>query len=101
MTSIRVADVTELPPGKGKMLSIADREVIVYNLAGRLVATATRELRVSHHPPEQSMDTTHPRHGTIFDVHAEDSPARVHAAEERLNVRLDGDAIWLDLPDEE
>ncbi len=95
MTSIRVAELTELPPGKGKVLSIADREVRVFNLDGRFYATATREGRMAHGPP----DTTPATHGTLFDVYAEDSPARVRADQEHYAVRIDGDTVWLDLPD--
>ena len=95
MTSIRVAALAELPPGKGKILSLQDREVRVYNLDGRLYATATREGRIGHGPA----DTTHPEHGAVFDVYAEDSPARVRADQEHFRVRVEDETIWIDLPE--
>jgi nitrite reductase/ring-hydroxylating ferredoxin subunit len=101
MTSIRVADVAELPPGKGKVVEIADREVRVFNVDGRFFATATRQGRMAHGPGETGpANTTHPRHGTTFDVYVEDSPARVRADQEHFAVRIEDETVWLELPDQ-
>lgn len=94
MTSIRVAELAELPPGKGKILSLHDREIRVYNIDGIFFATASREGRIGHGPA----DTTHPGHGATFDVHAEDSPARVRADQEHLAVRIEDDTVFIELP---
>jgi nitrite reductase/ring-hydroxylating ferredoxin subunit len=94
MTSIRVAITAELPPGKGKILSIQDREVRVYNLDGRFFATATREGRIGHGPT----DTTHTSHGAMFDVYTEDSPARVRADQEHFAVRVEDETVWIEMP---
>jgi nitrite reductase/ring-hydroxylating ferredoxin subunit len=93
VTAICVAVVAELPPGKGKVFSLMDREVHVYNVDGRFYATATREGRIGHGPT----DTTHP-HGAIFDVYAEDSPARVRADQEHFAVHIEDEEVWIELP---
>jgi hypothetical protein len=88
-STIRVAAVHELPPGKGRVLEIGGRQVTVFNLDGRLHAT------VSHAPrqPAPSVDTSHPR-GLEFDVWMEDSPARLRDEPAGL-VRVDGDEVYL------
>jgi nitrite reductase/ring-hydroxylating ferredoxin subunit len=90
---IRVAALSEIPPGKGMLISVGDRELCVYNLDGRFYATATRHARVAH----GTTDTSHP-HGALFDVYTEDSPARVRADQEQLPVRVEGDQIWVEAP---
>lgn len=93
MTQIRVADLAELPPGKGKVLSVGDREVHVYNVEGRFYATASREGRIGHSPVDVS-------HGSgSFEVYTEDSPARVRADQETFAVHIDGESIWIELPE--
>jgi len=93
MSLIRVGDVAELPPGKGKLVDVGDRRICVYNVDGRFFASSSREGRVGHGPT----DTTHP-HGALFDVYVEDSPARVRAGQEHLAVRIEGDDLFIDLP---
>jgi hypothetical protein len=95
MSIIRVAGVGEIPPGKGKQMEIADREVTVYNVDGRFYATATRHARVAH----GHLEITHVSAGGIFEVYAEDSPARVRADQERIVVRIEADAIYVELGD--
>ena len=53
----------------------------------------SREGRIGYGPT----DTTHP-HGAIFDVYAEDSPARVRADQEHYLVRVEDDEVWIELP---
>jgi nitrite reductase/ring-hydroxylating ferredoxin subunit len=96
MTNIRVANRDELPPGKGKVVEVGERRVTIYNLDGRFHATATRRAR----PHNPIAETDCSLHGHVFDVYAEDSPARVRAETEVYAVRLRGGTIWLELPDE-
>jgi len=92
MTStIRVADVDELPPGKGKIIDVAGRQFTVFNRDGRFFATSTHGLR--HAAPADTSGTCTP-HGLEFDVWMEDSPARL-LDETRCRLRVDGDAIYL------
>lgn len=92
MATIRVADVAELPPGKGKRLELGERQVTVFNLDGVYHAQVTRKGR--EHTPR----TEHAAHGAIFEAWAEDSPARLRTGEE-VPVRVEGDVVWLDLPE--
>ena len=94
MTNIRVANRDELPPGKGKVVEVGERRVTIYNLDGRFHATATRRAR----PHNPIAETDCSLHGHVFDVYAEDSPARVRAEMEVYAVRLRGGTIWLELP---
>ena len=87
--SIRVAHVTELPPGKGKVVELDGREITVYNAAGRLVATATRAPR----PHGGAVGSCSPG-GLGFDAFAEDSPADL-LMEAHCRVWIRGDEIWM------
>jgi hypothetical protein len=91
--TVRAASIGELPPGKGKVVELADRQLIVYNLDGRLYARATR--RWAHALPHGDTATECTQHGLLFDVCAEDSPARLRADERSCQVRIKGDAVWL------
>jgi hypothetical protein len=87
---LRVAQVSEIPPGKGKVVEVEGRQITVYNLEGRLVATATR----ASHPHEAETDC--PQHGLQFDAFVEDSPARLRTDDE-CRVWIDGEDVWLGL----
>ena len=86
---VRVARVSELPPGKGKVVEVEGRQITVYNREGRLVATSTRGL---HLHELETTDCSQP--GLAFDACAEDSPARLHTDGE-CRVWLDGDDVWM------
>jgi hypothetical protein len=86
---VRVGQVGELPPGKGKVVDVEGRQITVYNLEGRLVATSTRAPQA--HAPET---TDCSQHGLVFDAFAEDSPARLRIDGE-CRVWMEGDEIWL------
>ncbi|HZS38987.1 MAG TPA: Rieske 2Fe-2S domain-containing protein [Polyangia bacterium] len=89
---IRVAEISELPPGKGKVVELGDRRLTIYNLDGKLVATATR----ARLPPRERETHECPQHGLAFDAFAEDSPARLRADEDRCALEIRDGAIWLD-----
>jgi nitrite reductase/ring-hydroxylating ferredoxin subunit len=86
---IRVAHVTELPPGKGKVVEVGGRQITIYNLEGRFAASSTR---APHLQGGAAPDCT--QHGLAFDAYAEDSPARLRA-DAACRVWLDGDDVWL------
>jgi nitrite reductase/ring-hydroxylating ferredoxin subunit len=91
MTTIRVGSTVELPPGKGKVVEVAGRQVTVFNRDGRFYASTTH---VRRRGPAFDTSTTCPPHGLTFDVHCEDSPARLHD-DEPCVVRVDDDDIFL------
>ena len=96
-TSIRVATLSEIPPGKGKLIEIGERQITVFNVAGVFHASASRAPRAGH-PAHFETGADCSQHGLAFDAYAEDSPARLHTDPE-YKVRVDGSTIWLDLPD--
>src|SRR5437868_2483985 len=63
---IRVAEVAELPPGKGKVLEVGGRSITVYNMEGRFYASATRSLRTER-TREPATDCSLP--GRSFETH--------------------------------
>ncbi len=91
-SSIRVAAVAELPPGKGKVVEYAGQSFTVYNRDGRFFATHTRAVRRA--PPAADTSGTCRQRGLEFEVWMEDSPARL-ADEEPAQVRVEDDVIWL------
>jgi hypothetical protein len=92
--SIRVAEVGELPPGKGKVLELPDRRVTVYNREGHFYGSSTR--RYSH---GGASTTDCSQHGRSFDVFAEDSPATLHADEVECTVFVEGEYVYVLIPD--
>jgi hypothetical protein len=88
---VKIAELDELPPGKGKTLRVAGREVTVVNQEGRYVATGTHT-RVHTHPPVES---TCEMPGHHIDVHQESSPARLRTDDLHYQVVLDVDGVYV------
>jgi nitrite reductase/ring-hydroxylating ferredoxin subunit len=95
---VKVADVDELPPGKGKTTSVAGREVLVFNDEGRFVATATG-------PPWRgalAVETSCHQAGHHFDTgHPAVSPDRLHAETLRYPVAVDDGQVFIVVEDVE
>lgn len=91
-SSIRVADVSELPPGKGKVVEVGGRQFTVFNSDGRFFATSTHAARRA--PPAGDTSDTCAPHGLEFEVWMEDSPARLRD-EDAARVVIDGETVWL------
>jgi len=91
-STIRVAEVYELPPGKGKVVEVAGRSFTVYNRDGRFFATSSHAYRRAPIGGDTSNTCTHG--GLEFDVWMEDSPARL-LDEDRCSVTVRGDAVYL------
>lgn len=92
-STIRVAEVSELPPGKGRVVEVGGRHFTVFNRDGSFYAsTSTRHLRRA--PEAADTTATCPQHGMEFDVWMEDSPARLND-EERCRIEVDDDVVWL------
>ena len=92
-STIRVAEVSELPPGKGRVVEVGGRHFTVFNRDGSFYAsTSTHHVRRG--PEAVDTSTTCPSHGMEFDVWMEDSPARLND-EERCSIEIDDDVVWL------
>lgn len=87
---VKVGELDELPPGKGKILLVEGREVTVYNQEGRIVATAT----VPRHLGGM-LETTCAAPGRHFDIGIGDSPDRLRADELRYQVHVDSGNIFI------
>ncbi|MBI4510137.1 MAG: hypothetical protein HY698_10925 [Deltaproteobacteria bacterium] len=87
---VKVAELDELPPGKGKTLEVEGREVTIYNVEGRYVATGTWPRYLTGH-----LDTTCEMPGHRFDVGIEDSPARLRTDELSYQVFTDATGIYV------
>jgi nitrite reductase/ring-hydroxylating ferredoxin subunit len=91
-TRLKVADVDELPPGKGKTTTVAGREVTVFNEEGRFVATATAAPRAG----DLATETACPMPGHHFDTgHPALSPDRLRADEFRYRVLVDDGSVYI------
>jgi hypothetical protein len=90
---VRVAALSELPPGKGKVVEVEGRRVTIFNANGHLRATAAphpagRGASLLAGPPECG-------HGGLsFDVFAEDSPADL-GVEAPCEVRVRWRSVWV------
>jgi nitrite reductase/ring-hydroxylating ferredoxin subunit len=93
-STIRVAEVSELPPGKGRVVEVGGRHFTVFNRDGRFYATTSHNVRRAPPGGGEDTSTTCPQHGMEFDVWMEDSPARLND-EERCGVEIDDDVVWL------
>ena len=89
-TRFLVAEVDELPPGRGKTTTVAGREVTVYNREGRYVATATAAL-----PVAGVVETTCEMPGRHFEVGPAMSPDRLQSEKLRIQVQVDAGYIYV------
>jgi nitrite reductase/ring-hydroxylating ferredoxin subunit len=98
---IKVCELEEVPPGRGKVVRVGHSEAYIYNREGRIVATLEQTSASGRVGGLVSGDvTTSCRHpGSHFEVEQEDSPARARAHSVSLEVRVAGDGIYLALDD--
>src|SRR5262245_2794801 len=92
---VKVADLNELPPGKGKTLKIDGRDITVYNREGRFVATAT----MPRHLTGLVDTTTCGMPGHTFEIGIGDSPDRLQSDELRYQVVVEGVEVFVVLED--
>lgn len=92
----KVADVDELPPGKGKTTTVAGREITVYNREGRYVATATTPRTGA---PAGVLETTCEMPGHHFEVGPAMSPDRLQSDEVRYPVLVDDGNVYVVVED--
>jgi hypothetical protein len=94
---IKVCDLDELPPGKGRVVRVGSRDVYVYNREGRVFA-AVEERATSISPLAGEPPSCHHR-GASFDVEQEDSPARARAHTAAVAVTMREDGVFVELDD--
>lgn len=92
--AIRVAEVSELPPGKGRVVEVAGRQFTVFNRDGRYFATTTHTVRRT--PVAADSTDSCAAHGMEFDVWMQDSPARLQD-EDEAQVHVEDEVVWLEV----
>ena len=98
---MKVCELEDLPPGKGKIVQLGGFEIRLFNREGRVFALREERTAASpsarHLPPGEGGAAC--RHaGSHFEVEQEDSPARIraHAASIPVELREDGSYLPLD-----
>ena len=89
---VKIAELDELPPGKGKTLRLEGREVTVTNEEGRYTATSTH-VRALTHPPVA--ETTCEMPGRHFDANVEYAPSRLRIDELHVRVEVEDDGVYV------
>jgi nitrite reductase/ring-hydroxylating ferredoxin subunit len=89
---IKVCDLSDLPPGKGRIIRIGSQSVCIFNQEGRIFA-ALEELGglgavQGAEAPLHERPAACGKAMTCFDVEQEDSPARAMAHARGLPVRV-------------
>ena len=91
-TRFKIAELDEIPPGRGKTTTVAGREITVFNEEGRLTATATS---VPRHG-EMALETSCNMPGHHFDTgHPAVSPDRLHNDEVKYQVQVDDGSVYV------
>jgi hypothetical protein len=90
---IKVCDLQELPPGKGKRVQAFGQDIVLYNREGRILATIDEPTTATRAPYLGPAVCRHP--GSRFDTEQEDSYARSHAHSRGLRVRIMDDGVYL------
>jgi hypothetical protein len=87
---VKVAALDELPPGRGKTITVFGHEVTVVNREGRLVASAAEPTRVG-----PSVDTACEMPGHTFTVGPDASLDPLQADSRRVEVVVEGDEVFV------
>jgi nitrite reductase/ring-hydroxylating ferredoxin subunit len=98
---VKICELDDVPPGKGKIVRVGRCEVYVYNREGRIFATVPeRAVAGAAHaresPPGEAPPACH-HPGSRFEVEQEDSPARVRAHAAGVLLRIDGEGVYVAL----
>jgi nitrite reductase/ring-hydroxylating ferredoxin subunit len=96
---IRVCELDDIPPGKGKVVRVGGVDVNVYNREGRIFAQIEdhRFGRGGHGGQSPPGEASCRLPGSHFDVEQSDSPARLGAHNMSVRVRVVEDAVWVAL----
>lgn len=97
---VKVAEKRDIPEGEGRSVTVGDNRIAVFNVGGVFYATIDECPHAGGPLSEGWLDdsqVTCPWHGWTFDLNAEGGEA--YDGLKRYKVRLDGDAILVELPD--
>ncbi|HEY7587335.1 MAG TPA: Rieske 2Fe-2S domain-containing protein [Thermoplasmata archaeon] len=93
---VRVADVSEVPPGRGKVVVVQGHPVALFNVDGAFFAVSNVCLHRGGPIGEGVLDgpvVTCPLHGWEYDVRSGKNVGNPTACLRTFHVRLEGDAI--------
>jgi nitrite reductase/ring-hydroxylating ferredoxin subunit len=93
---VRVADVSEVPPGRGKVVVVQGHPVALFNVDGAFFAVSNVCLHRGGPIGEGVLDgpvVTCPLHGWEYDVRSGKNVGNPTARLRTFHVRLEGDAI--------
>ncbi len=102
MATVKVAAVTEVPPGTGKVVQAADKTLALFNLGGTFYAIDNRCTHVGGPLGEGEVEgnvVTCPWHGSRFTIttgQVVQPPARRPVA--TYPVRIQGGAVYVEVP---
>jgi len=101
-TYVKVAALTELPPGTMKLLSLAGTGVAVFNIDGRCYAIRNRcphEGGPVASGPRTGTRITCPRHGWQFDLATGQSTNRAAFSVKTYPITIKDGAVYVELAD--
>ncbi len=102
MAMVKIADVALVPPGAGKVVQAASREIALFNLQGTFYALDNRCTHVGGPLGEGKVEgtiVTCPWHGSQFDITTGEvvkGPARRPVA--AFPVHVEGNDVMADIP---
>ncbi|HEV8021561.1 MAG TPA: Rieske 2Fe-2S domain-containing protein [Candidatus Lustribacter sp.] len=94
---VRVAPVTELPPGTATMVAVGDFDIAVFNVAGEFLAVDDVCPHFAGSLHEGTVDgetVTCPVHGWCFDLRDGHMPNGRRSIA-TFEVRVAGDSVWV------
>ena len=100
--SIRVASVSDVPPGSSKEVIAEDRVVALFNVAGEFHALDGVCPHAGGPLGEGALSgttVTCPWHGWQFDVRTGKHGVAKSVVQPRFPVRIDQDVVWVELPE--
>ncbi len=98
---IRVAAVSEIPPGTGKELTAADRVVALYNVGGQFHALDGVCPHAGGPLGQGTLDddvVTCPWHGWQFDVTTGQHCLNVNIQHQTFNVKVHRNDVFVEIP---
>lgn len=93
---VKVASVSDVPPGQGKAVNVGDREVALFNCSGQICAIDNVCPHAGGPMADGQLDgtvVTCPWHGWRFDVCTGVSPANPNAKLPKYEVKVEGNDI--------
>lgn len=99
---VRVADIQEIPPGRGKLFHIRGREIALFNAEGTFYAVKStcphRGVSLDRGIVEQAIVTC-PGHGWRFDLRNGESISHPPAGLRCYRVDVRDSSVWIAIPE--